>query len=253
MNSLPLSRPDKEHSRQGSDSENSKFKIQNSKLVFVCVGAGQSSRYGDNKLSQQVGDRTVFATALDALGTAYPEAGSVVVVAPADLEYWRGRLVPDFPRARFVVGGAHRHESVRAGVMAAIDLGAEIVAIHDAARPLVDPRDVQSVVLGLGEADGAILTAPVSDTVKRIDGDDLVAETVDRENLRFALTPQVFRVASLQAAWEKTGRDGLWTDEAALLEISGMRVRTVDARYPNPKITYPSDLVTVRVLAGVAP
>ena len=121
--------------------------------------------------------------------------------------------------------------------MAAIDLGAEIVAIHDAARPLVDPRDVQRVVRGLGEADGAILTAPVSDTVKRIDGDDSVAETVDRENLRFALTPQVFRVASLQAAWEETGDDGEWTDEAALLEISGMRVRTVDARYPNPKIT----------------
>ncbi len=146
--------------------KNSKLKIQNSKLCFVCVGAGQGSRFGGEKLAQALGGRTVFASALGALVTAIPAAPLVVVVAPERLQEWRDRLRPDFPEALFVGGGARRQDSVRAGVDAAIGLGAEVVAIHDAARPLVDPRDVLSVVNGLGEADGAILTARVSDTVK---------------------------------------------------------------------------------------
>jgi len=135
--------------------------------------------------------------------------------------------------------------------MAAIGLGAEVVAIHDAARPLVDPRDVQNVVRDLGDSDGTVLTGKISDTIKRIDGNDMVVESVDRECFRLALTPQVFRVASLQAAWEKIGGNREWTDEAVLLETAGMRVRSVVSRYPNPKLTSPPDLELIRALAGV--
>jgi 2-C-methyl-D-erythritol 4-phosphate cytidylyltransferase len=223
----------------------------NSKLVFVCVGAGQSSRFGGDKLVQTLGEKTVFAAALEALESACPAADMVVVVAPEKIDFWRHRLAGQFPRARFAAGAEHRHGSVRAGVTAAVGLGAEIVAIHDAARPLVDPRDVQNLVRGLGDADGAILTGKVTDTVKRIDRDGVVVETVDRQNLGFALTPQVFRVSSLQAAWRKTGNDGDWTDESAILESAGMQVRSVVARYPNPKLTSPPDLELIRALAGV--
>ncbi len=259
MSSHPPNRSDEDSPQDRSatkskpKTQNPTLKTQNSKLCFVCVGAGHGSRFGGDKLSQLIGDRMVFAVVLEALETARPSAGVVVVVAPDDLSMWRDRLGRGFPRARFVAGGARRSLSVRAGVNAAVGLGADVVAIHDAARPLVNPHDVQRVVRGLGEWDGAILTAPVSDTIKRIDGDDSVAETVDRENLRFALTPQVFRVASLRGAWEETGDVGEWTDEAALLENSGMRVRCIDAEHPNPKLTIPSDLVMIRVLAGVAP
>ena len=253
MSSDPTSASDQDGFPRSPVSDNSKFKIQNSKLCFVCVGAGQSSRFGGDKLAQAVGQRTVFAAALGALETAYPAAEMVVVVAPEKLDYWSDRLARHSPRARFVAGGGNRHQSVREGVTVAVGLGAEMVAIHDAARPLVHPHDVQRVVRGLGGWDGAILTARVSDTVKRIGGDDAVVETVDREKLRFALTPQVFRATSLQTAWEDRGSIGEWTDEAALLENSGMRIRSVEARYPNPKITVPSDLERIRALAGVAP
>ena len=252
MTSHPLSQPDPKGLSERSSSDNSKFKIQNSKLCFVCVGAGWGSRFGGEKLAQALGGRTVFASALGALVTAIPAAPLVVVVAPERLQEWRDQLRRDFPEALFVGGGARRQDSVRIGVHAAIGLGAEVVAIHDAARPLVDPRDVTSVVNGLGEADGAILTARISDTVKRITPDDLVTHTLDREGLRLALTPQVFRVASLQRAWGSTGGESEWTDESILLENSGMRVHSVVARFPNPKVTTPSDLQEIRALSEVA-
>lgn len=259
MSSHPTSVSDQDGFPQSSVSDNSKPKTQhsklktkNSKLCFVCVGAGQGSRFGGDKLAQALAGRTVFEAALGALVAAIPAAPLVVVVAPERLHEWRKRLRLDFPAALLVGGGARRQDSVRAGVEAAIALGAEVVAIHDAARPLVDPRDVVSVVGGLAEADGAILTARVSDTVKRITADDLVTETVNREGLRLALTPQVFRVAALQRAWQTTGGELEWTDESALLENVGMRVRSVVARYPNPKITTQSDIRVIRALAEPA-
>jgi 2-C-methyl-D-erythritol 4-phosphate cytidylyltransferase len=252
MSSHPPSRSDQDGFPQSSVSDNSKFKIQNSRLCFVCVGAGLGSRFGGEKLAQPLGGRSVFSAALGALEAADPAAGLMVVVAPENLRVWRDRLAPDFPRARFIGGGARRQDSVHAGVKAAIELGAEVVAIHDAARPLVDPRDVQNVVRGLGGADGAILTARASDTIKRIDPNGLVAETVDREKLRLALTPQVFRVASLETAWRAAGSGGEWTDESALLESVGMKVLSIAARYPNPKVTTAADLAVIRALAGIA-
>ena len=149
-----------------------------------------------------------------------------------------------------VAGGARRHESVRAGVLAAVELGAEIVAVHDAARPLVDSRDVVAVVRALGDSDGAILVAPVTDTVKKIAG-GAVAGTLDRRDLGLAMTPQVFRVASLVQAWENSGLDGEWPDESSFLERAGFEVQSVVARCPNPKLTTESDLRVIRLLHGV--
>jgi len=234
---------------QSAVSDNSKFKIQNSKLSFVCVGAGRGSRFGGDKLAQSLGGRTVFAAALAALVTAIPAVPLVVVVAPERMQEWGERLRPDFPGALLVGGGKRRQDSVRRGVDAAVGLGAEVVVIHDAARPLVDPRDIVSVVDGLGGADGAILTARVSDTVKRVTSDSRVVESVGRDDLRLALTPQVFRVISLQKAWEAAERECEWTDESALLENAGMLVHSVVARCPNPKITTQSDLWMARALA----
>jgi 2-C-methyl-D-erythritol 4-phosphate cytidylyltransferase len=210
-------------------------------------------RFGGDKLAQKVGSRTVFALALEALTKAEPDVMLVVVVVEAELERWRYLLLPDFPQARFVTGGDRRQDSVQAGVAYAAQAGAEVVAVHDAARPLVDPRDVQSVIGALGGAAGAILTARISDTVKKVDGNDMVVDTVSRERLRFALTPQVFRVTTLVEAWQRSDPKRVWTDEAALLESAGIPVHTVLARYPNPKITTEADLQILRAMAELAP
>jgi 2-C-methyl-D-erythritol 4-phosphate cytidylyltransferase len=219
-------------------------------LAFVCVGAGRGVRFGGDKLAEMLGSRTVLATALGALAEAVPEAMMVVAVGEARLEFWRDNLSVEFPQARFVCGGDRRQDSVRAGVLYAAQAGAEVVAVHDAARPLVHPADVQAVISVLGGAAAAILTARVTDTVKRVDGNDMVVDTLSRDRLRFALTPQAFRIATLMEVWQRADLKRVWTDEAALLESAGIPVRSVLARHPNPKVTTGADLRVVRAMMG---
>ncbi len=174
----------------------------------------------------------------------------MVVVRAERLDAWCDQLQPEFPKALFVTGGPRRQDSVRVGVEAAAEGGAEVVAVHDAARPLVHPQDVLEVVGALGEAAGAILSAEVSDTVKRVDDGGMVVDTVSRERLRLAQTPQVFRVAKLIEAWRRADFERVWTDEAALLEWAGQPVHSVLAKHPNPKLTTDGDLQIIRALLG---
>jgi 2-C-methyl-D-erythritol 4-phosphate cytidylyltransferase len=223
------------------------------KLALICVGSGDGTRFGGDKLEERLGHRTVFAMALAALTRACPEAPAVVVVPEPRLEFWRDQLSTEHPSAVFVNGGLRRQDSVRVGVETAAANGAEVVLVHDAARPLVHPDDVRGVLLALGDADGAILSALVPDTVKLTARDGSVTKTVSRDDLRLAQTPQVFRVASLVEAWEKVDPAHEWTDESALLELAGMRVRSVVAGHPNPKLTTESDLQLMQGLLRSGP
>jgi 2-C-methyl-D-erythritol 4-phosphate cytidylyltransferase/2-C-methyl-D-erythritol 2,4-cyclodiphosphate synthase len=220
-------------------------------LALVCVGGGRGVRFGGDKLSEQLGGHTVFAVALQALQHAFPEA-PLIAVCPADQRSrWRQQLVPACPGLTVVGGGDLRQDSVRNGVTAAVDRhGAEVVAVHDAARPLVAAEDVVRVVAALGEHAGAVLCHRVADTVKRVDRQGRVLATVARDDLRLSLTPQVFRVSALVQAWQAAAAGQVWTDEAALLEAAGLSVQTVEALHPNPKITSAHDLRLIRALIG---
>jgi 2-C-methyl-D-erythritol 4-phosphate cytidylyltransferase len=220
-------------------------------LALICVGAGRGERYGGDKLAEPLGDRTVLEVALAALLRAFPHAPLFVVVAAQRLAAWHDRIGASFPGAQLVAGGARRQDSVRAGVERAAEEGADVVAVHDGARPLVDAADVKGVVWALGSAAGAVLVAPVSDTVKRIDGAGQVLETVPRQDLRLAQTPQVFRVTALTRAWQEADFGREWTDESAMLESLGMAVRSVVAERPNPKLTTDQDLALIRALMRI--
>jgi 2-C-methyl-D-erythritol 4-phosphate cytidylyltransferase len=218
---------------------------------MVCVGGGRSRRFGADKLAECLGDRSVFAVALSRLRQAFPKAPLIAVCAAEQLDTWQQQLLGDFPDLQLVAGDELRQGSVRNGVRAAADrAGARVVAIHDAARPLVDPDDVVRVVEALGESDGAVLCQRVNDTVKQVDRTGRVLATLPRDDLRLSLTPQVFRVTALENAWGKVDPEAVWTDEAALLEAAGHTVLTVVARHPNPKITSPEDLRLARALVG---
>ena len=219
-------------------------------LAIVIAAAGRGDRFGSDKMSGRLGDRTVLETAVSALGTAIPTAPVVVVVASERLEGWRAVLEPASPKTVVIAGGARRQDSVRIGVEKAVEKGAEIVAIHDGARPVVHPDDVRRVIDFLGDSDAAILAAPVTDTVKRTDTGGLVTETLDRDRLWLAQTPQVVRVAAIEAAWRRSDFARDWSDEAAILEAAGGTVHAVAARHPNPKITTTFDLELVRALIG---
>lgn len=220
------------------------------KLALVCVGAGRGLRFGSNKLVAELGRRTVLETSLAALRTAVPDSPMVVVVAPEAVEDWREILAPEIAITEVIAGGSRRQDSVRLGVEWAARADVDVVAVHDAARPLVHPDDIRRLIDAMGEASAAILVAKVSDTVKQVDQQGIIRATIDRRDLRMAQTPQVCRVAALEAAWRRQDWSREWSDEAALLEADSCEVRTLAAEHPNPKITTADDLRLARLLVG---
>jgi len=141
-----------------------------------------------------------------------------------------------------VPGGATRSESVRAGLQA-VPPDADVVVVHDAARPCATPALVRAVVDAVASGrDGAVPGVPPVDTVKRVAG-DMVLETLDRGTLVTVQTPQAFRAEVLRRAHEGAADA---TDDAALVEAAGGRVVTVPGDPANRKVTVPDDLVWAR-------
>lgn len=148
-----------------------------------------------------------------------------------------------------VCGGATRSASVRAG-LAAVPMDADIIIVHDAARPLAGVSLFAAVVDAVRTTgvDGAIPVVPVSDTLKRVEGGRIV-ETVSRDGLVAIQTPQAFVAEALRAA--HTG-GGEATDDAGLLEASGLVVGTVEGDPRNLKLTRPEDLALAEAMMGEA-
>lgn len=222
--------------------------MNSSRVGIVCVAGGRGERFGGDKLAENLGSNTVLERSLAALRQAFPSAPLSVVVPGVRLFFWRERLGAKFEGLRCVEGGARRQDSVRRGVEAVAGSPIDFVAIHDGARPLVHPSDIRAVVEGIGNSDGCILGQAVADTVKRVDARGHVLETLPRQAIFLAQTPQVFRLEALRRAWESGDFSAEWTDEAALFESLGMTVVTVAARHANPKLTTDGDLALIRVL-----
>jgi len=148
-----------------------------------------------------------------------------------------------------VPGGATRADSVRAG-LAAVPADAAVIVVHDAARPLARPDLFTAVIDAVltGHVDGAVPVLPVSDTLKRVEADRVVA-TVDRDGLRAAQTPQAFAAEALRAAHADGGEA---TDDAGLLEAVGRTVAAVAGDPRNVKLTRPEDLALAEALLAGA-
>ncbi|HEY5154501.1 MAG TPA: 2-C-methyl-D-erythritol 4-phosphate cytidylyltransferase [Acidimicrobiales bacterium] len=206
----------------------------------IIVAAGTGSRFGGSQPKQyeQLAGRRVVDWALDA---ARHLSDGVVLVVPPD------RVDDPEPAAdRVVAGATTRSGSVRAG-LAAVPEDCDIVMIHDAARPLASLGLFESVVgTVLAGADGAIPGVPVIDTIKRLDGDEVV-ETIERDDLVAVQTPQAFRADVLRRAHEG---DPEATDDATLVEEVGGIVLVVDGEVTNLKITGPLDLAIATLHLG---
>ncbi|MCI3950206.1 MAG: ispD, partial [Acidimicrobiales bacterium] len=176
----------------------------------VVVAAGRGERFGAPKQYEALGGRRVLDWALEAAGA---RAEGVVLVVPPE------RVAEPEPGATVVVAGAAtRSGSVRAG-LASVPPSAEVVLVHDAARPLAPPEVFDAVLDAVAAgADGAVPGLPVSDTVKRVAPDGTVLETLDRSALVTVQTPQAFRAGALRAA-HAGGGDA--SDDAALVEAAG--------------------------------
>jgi 2-C-methyl-D-erythritol 4-phosphate cytidylyltransferase len=178
------------------------------------------------------------------LGSAH--VSRVVVAAPPEALDDVARLLADWSEpARVVAGGYTRRASVAAG-LAALPVDADIVLVHDAARPLVPSRVVDRVVDAvLAGAPAVVPVLPVTDTIKRVEA-DVVIETVDRSALRAAQTPQGFRREILARAHVETTSEA--TDDAGLVEEIGLPVHTVEGSDEALKITRPFDLIVAEAI-----
>lgn len=142
--------------------------------------------------------------------------------------------------AKIVAGGKTRAESVRKGLSAIRRATAEIVAVHDGARPLVAVEEISATVLKAQEVGAACLVAAVTDTIKEI-RDGKIVRTIDRNALRRALTPQCFRYEILRRAFENADLSAAATDECLLVERLGVEIAAVEGSARNIKITHRED------------
>jgi 2-C-methyl-D-erythritol 4-phosphate cytidylyltransferase len=190
-------------------------------------------------------ERSVRAMlAVEAVGLVQPVVPDAVLAAGTDLG-----LPEDARVACAIPGGAERQDSVAEGLRA-LPASVQWVAVHDAARCLVSPRDVARVIDAARAGGAALLAVPASDTIKRV-RDGRVVETPPRAECWAAQTPQVFRAELLREAIAKARADGIvGTDDAQLVERLGVPVRVVEGSRSNLKITRPEDLLLAeRLLA----
>jgi len=222
--------------------------------LVILVAAGRGERMGAErpKAFLDLAGQPLVLRAARVFDEA-PSVSSIVAVVPeAEVEAARVLLAPVRKLKAVVPGGERRQDSVREGLKQA-PVGFEgVVLVHDAARPLVDVALVEAVAREAAGAGAAVPVVPVVDTVKRV-RDGLVVETLDREELGAAQTPQGFRLPLLVEAYEAALRDGLTvTDEAMAVERLGAPVRAVPGSPRNRKITTPADLAWAEgVLAGL--
>ncbi len=209
----------------------------------IIVAAGSSRRMGFDKLASPLAGVPVLRRTLEAF-VAAESIDEVVVVCPAERWEWLGGHFPK-PVKR-VDGGADRQDSVAAGLA---EVSSNFVAVHDGARPLISPADIDRCVAAACEHRAATLARRVTETLKRSDARDFSAEAVSRDQLWFMETPQVFEVSLLLEAYEAVAAWGIAvTDEVSALEAIGKRVKFVESEHPNLKITTPADLALAEAL-----
>jgi len=189
--------------------------------------------------------RSLFSWTLEAVFEAGLFTEVLVACPPEDMDAL-GRILKKGAfgeaRTRLVAGGETRQESV-ANCIREISVDCDIVAVHDAARPLVTPQLVIDVMNRANETGAAIAAVPCKDTLKLCDDKGVVSKTLDRSRVWLVQTPQCFRHDLLVSAHEKAQREGdLATDDAALVERMGAPVHVVMGSYENIKVTTPEDV-----------
>lgn len=216
------------------------------RLWLIVPAAGQGRRMGASRPKQylDLNGRPVLAHTLARLHRAYPQASLRLCLDEADA--WFDPAWVPFVDWRRVPGGQERVDSVSRALddLAGSAGQDDLVLVHDVARPCVHIDDLTHLLGVLqDERVGALLAAPVADTMKRADDQGRVAATESRDGLWHALTPQGFRYGMLCEALATARRAGIAvTDEASAIEALGLAPRLVAARRDNLKITHPEDL-----------
>jgi 2-C-methyl-D-erythritol 4-phosphate cytidylyltransferase len=210
----------------------------------VLVAAGSSRRMGFDKLAADLDGQSVLRRTLGNF-LAAESIAAVVIVCPE--ERWQLLGTDRFtkPVSR-VDGGENRQDSVAAGLAV---VSTDYVAVHDGARPLVSPADIDRCVAVAHEHRAAALARRVTETLKRSDAENFATAAISREQVWFMETPQIFETALLRQAYAAVVAGGLTvTDEVSAMEMLKVPVKLVESSSPNIKITTPADLALAAAL-----
>ena len=218
--------------------------ISEVRAAAAILAAGGSTRLGEDKVTAELGPLPVVCWSIAAARASGLFDEIVVVVAPARFEATRAVIGPRYPGVRVVTGGAERTASSWAALDATT---ADVIAIHDAARPFAPPALFERCVRAAAESGTGVAGIPLADTVRRADEAGRSLEELEREGLWQIQTPQAFRRELLERARAAAGPRS-FTDDAAAVVACGERVRMVHGDRRNLKITTFEDLAYAREL-----
>jgi len=217
----------------------------------IIAAAGRGRRFGEgDKLFAPLAGRPLIAHTLMAFEVCRAVEKVVLVLAAENLERGRRLVVTaGFDKvAAICPGGPRRQDSVRLGLGA---LGeCRWVVVHDGARPLVTAALIEAGLAAAAETGAAIAAVPLADTLKDVVEDGLIRRTLDRRNLWTAQTPQVFDYELLREAHRRPDSVGEATDDAALVEALGRRVKVFPGSSRNLKVTTAADLALAQALVA---
>ena len=222
-------------------------KNKDSKLGVVIVAAGTSQRMaGINKLFASLRGKSVLAWSVDTCQGCSLVQQIVLALNAKDLA--RGQKLKEergWSKVALCPGGARRQDSVREGLIHISDCN--WVMIHDGARPFLTPDLIEDGLKIVGATGAAVAAVPIKDTIKLADSDNLVRETLMRDRLWVAQTPQIFSFDMITRAYANLTTEV--TDDAAAVERFGYKVKLYMGDYRNIKVTTPGDLALARIIA----
>lgn len=222
------------------------------KTSAIVAGAGRGERIGSKGGKQflELAGIPVLARSLLNIESVSEIDEVILVVNAQDIQRAREDIVDAYGLskvAHIVEGGEWRQDSVFKALRV-LSADVDTVLVHDGARPLATPALFSRAVKALRDCEGVITAVEVVDTVKEVEG-GWVVRTPERRRLWAVQTPQCFRSPALTDAHERANQEGVWaTDDAALLERYGYRIRVVEGELTNLKITYPRDIILAEAL-----
>jgi len=225
----------------------------NKVALAIIVGGGKGLRMNSSTPKQflQLKNRPVIAYALEAFGACDKINEIYLVVSKGEVEFCSETLLPSLEPAKpihLVEGGLRRQDSVYNGLLA-MEGHEGVVVIHDGVRPFVTPTQITECIAGAETSGACLLGMPVGDTLKRVGSTQMIEETISRDNMWQAQTPQAFQYTLIRQAHDRAAREGFaGTDDASLVERCGGKVKVIKGSAGNIKITLPEDLVMAEAL-----
>jgi 2-C-methyl-D-erythritol 4-phosphate cytidylyltransferase len=221
--------------------------------IIPAAGIGRRMQHHTPKQYLTFGGKPILAHTL-AVFEAMPEISEITVVAqPASLNFCQNEIITPFgfkKVLRLVPGGKERQDSVyNALKVLQRQNGWDLILVHDGVRPFITAAEIRRVILAAHEHGAAILAQPAQDTVKKVSRESLIRQTLNRQEIWLAQTPQAFHADIIWRAFvEAYSREFYGTDEASLLEAQGVPVRVVSGSPFNIKVTTPEDLVMAEAI-----